>query len=92
MVTLTARLVKNKDNYIMDCIRNFNWDLAVIMETWLTEDDQIWIDASELPKYGYKILTKNMIGKRGGGIALNFRLTLNVEWIDQQKIGVIITS
>ena len=61
------------------------WDLAVITETWLTENDQIWIDASELSKYGYKILTKNRIGKRGGGIALIFRLTLNVEWIDQQQ-------
>ena len=63
----------------MDCIRNFGWDLAVITETWLTEDDQIWIDASELSKYGYKILTKIRIGKRGGGIALIFRLTSNVE-------------
>ena len=39
-------------------------------------------------KYGYKILThkkkKNRIGKKGG-IALIYRLTLNVEWIDQQQ-------
>ena len=54
IVTLKARLVKNKDHYIMDCIRNFGWDLAVIMETWLTENDQIWIDVSELSKCGYK--------------------------------------
>ena len=42
----------------MDYIRNFGWDLAVIMKTWLTEYDQIWIDASELSNCGYKILTK----------------------------------
>ena len=84
IVTLNARSVKNKDHYIMDCIKNFGWDLTVITETWLTENDQIWIDASELCKYRNKILMKNRIGKRGG-ITLIFRLTLNVKWIDQQQ-------
>ena len=32
--------------------------MAVITETWLKDNDEIWIDASELTKYGYKILTK----------------------------------
>ena len=58
IVTVNARSVKNKDRYIMDCIRNFGWDLVVITEMWLTENDQIWIDASELSKYVYIILTK----------------------------------
>ena len=58
IMTLNARPVKNKDHYIMDCIRTFDWDLVVITETWLTENDQNWIDASELSKYGYKIQTK----------------------------------
>ena len=58
IVTLNARSVKNKDHYIIDCIKNFGWDLAGIMETWLTENDQIHIDASELCKYRYRILTK----------------------------------
>ena len=64
IVTLNARLVKNKDHYIMDCKRNFVWDLAVCTEMWLTENDQIWIDASELSKYGYKIFTINRVGKK----------------------------
>ena len=85
IVTLNARSVKNKDHYIMDCIRTFDWDLVVITETWLPENDQNWIDASELSKYGYKIQTKNRIGKKGGGIALIYREILNVEWIDQQQ-------
>ena len=58
IVTLNARSVKNKAHYIMDCIRTFAWDLIVITETWLTENDQNWIDVSELSKYGYKIQTK----------------------------------
>ena len=85
IVTLNARSVKNKDHYIMDCIKNFGWDMAVITETWLTDNDEIWIDASELTKYGYKILTKNRIERKGGGIALIYRSTLNVEWIEQQR-------
>ena len=85
IVTLNARSVKNKDCYIMDCIRTSEWDLVVITETWLTENDQNWIDVSELSKYGYKIQTKNRIGKKGGGIALIYRGRLNVEWIDQQQ-------
>ena len=58
IVTLNARSVKNKDHYIMDCIRTFDWDLVVIIEKWLTENDQNWIDASEQSKYGYKIPKK----------------------------------
>ena len=58
IVTLNARSVKNKDHYIMDCIGNFGWNMAVITEMWLTKNDEIWIDESELTKYGYKILTK----------------------------------
>ena len=46
---------------------------------------QIWIGAWELTKYGYKILTKKRIGKKGGGIAIIYRSTLNVEWIEQQQ-------
>ena len=70
IVTLNARLVKNKDHYIMDYIRTFGWDLVVITEMWLTENDQNWIDASELSKYGYKIQTKNRIGKKEGELHL----------------------
>ena len=58
IVTLNARSVKNKDHCIMDCIRTFSWDLVVITETWLTENDQNWIDASEISKYGCKIKKK----------------------------------
>ena len=77
MVTLNARSVKNKDHYIMDCIRNFGWDMAVITETWLTDNDEIWIDASELTKYGYKILTKKQDRKERRGyctyLQINFK-------------------
>ena len=85
IVTLNARSIKNKDHYTMDCIRNFGWDLKVITETWLTENDQIWIDASELFKYGYKILTKKQDRQKRGGYALIYRLTLKVEWINWQQ-------
>ena len=58
--------------------------MAVITETWLTDNNEIRIDASELTKYGYKILTKNRIERKGGGVAIIYRSTLNVEWIEQQ--------
>ena len=74
IVTLSARSVKNKGRYIMECIRNFGWDMAVITETRLTDNDEILIDASELTKNGYKILTKNRIGRKGGGIALYLQI------------------
>ena len=32
IVTLNARSVKNKDHYMMDCIKTFCWDLAVTMK------------------------------------------------------------
>ena len=34
-------------------------DLAILTETWLCEGDDIWVEASECNKNGYKLGTVN---------------------------------
>ena len=45
-------------------------DLAILTETWLCEEDEVWVNASECNKNGYKLETVNRKNRRGGGIGL----------------------
>ena len=46
-----------------------NINLCVLTETWLrdTETDQVWLQCSSLNNDGFKCLTSNGQGRRGGG-------------------------
>lgn len=47
-----------------------NMDFAVITETWLADEDQIWLDSQGLKELKYGIDLNNRTNRRGGGIAL----------------------
>ena len=53
----------------------------VVTETWLMDDDKVWIDSTELLRPSYRMLTANRKGKRGGGIALICKSTLKTKHI-----------
>ena len=60
-MTLNAQSVKKKDTLIMDNIIENKVDVCVVTETWLTEQDNIWISNSEFKKNNYiiKVANKN---------------------------------
>ena len=45
-------------------------DLAILMETWLCEEDETWVKTSECNKNGYKLDTANRKDRRWGRIGL----------------------
>ena len=51
-----------------------NFDMKAIMETWLDMTDKVFY--SEIEIKGYKFFHTDRIGRRGGGIALYVRDTL----------------
>ena len=52
--------------------------LAILMETWLCEEHDTWVKASECNKNGYKLDTVNRNDRWGGGIGLIYRETIKV--------------
>ena len=70
---LNARSIKNTFLELEADINNKGYDIVGITETWLGEED-----GEEYNLEGYKLIRKDRIGKRGGGVALYVKDNLNV--------------
>ena len=70
LMTLNAQSVKKKDTLIMDSIIENKVDVCVVTETWLKEQDNIWISNSKFKKNNYIIKVANRNKRQGGGLAL----------------------
>ena len=70
--TLNTRSIKSKEKLIMENFNEYKLDALLITETWLqnTDEDDIWLQASEFCKDDHKIFIINRQDKRGEGIAL----------------------
>ena len=73
---LNARSVRNKASEVNEFVTDNNIDILGVCETWLTQDDKAVI--SELTPVGYTFTHLPRSSKRGGGVGLLFRNTLNV--------------
>ena len=58
IVTLNARLVRNKDHIILQELHDSSVDMAVIPETWLKdkEANDAWLNQSELKQFNCDII------------------------------------
>ena len=69
-ILMNSQSIKNKDIAIRQIFDDSNADFAIITETWLSEDDDVWIMSSDLNNNGLSMRTVNRQGRVGGGIAL----------------------
>ena len=70
MVVINTQSIKSKEHLIMEYLMDKQVDLAILTETWLCEEDETWVNASECNKNGYKLYIVNRRNRRGGGIGL----------------------
>ena len=68
--------IKNKQDVVMKLLKDSKADFAVLTETWLTDDDDIWVQDSEFHKHNYKI---DECHRKGGGLALVTKQNLKVK-------------
>ena len=47
--------IKNKDTNLLDHLVENRTDICIAMETWLTEDNKIWLECCDLSKNGFQI-------------------------------------
>ena len=65
MVVINTQSIKSKEHIIMEYLMDKLVDLAILMETWLCEEDETLVKASECNKNGYKLDTVNRKNRRG---------------------------
>ena len=63
-------------------LKEINIDVCIVSETWLTEQDAVWIEGCELNKNGYKCNAVNREGRTGGGLAIVYKNQYRVNQID----------
>ena len=58
---MNSQSIKNKEDQILHHLMDRKANLAVIIETWLRDNDtdKIWMEAYELNKNGYKLQVQN---------------------------------
>ena len=88
--TANTRSIKNKQEIVWEAINRYNLDLLVVSKTWLkdTDEDEIWIQSSEINRNNFTIQTHNRTNKQGGGIALIHNKDYRVETSNREDTDI----
>ena len=78
MCLMNTQSIKNKECTIMDYILENKIDVCFVTETWLSDDDNIWIEGSDFNKFGYNIDVSNRPGRRGGGVGVIHKCNIQI--------------
>ena len=80
IATVNARSVKGKIAEIQHNIIKRSLDIIIVTESWLTEKDEIWINAQGWNRLNYTVYSKPRPGpRRGGGLLLIVRSDFTVK-------------
>ena len=75
---VNARSIYNKLHSFQNYIQDKNTTICAITKTWLSNDNDLRY--KEMPPPGYKILSRpQQNGKRGGGITVVYKASLNIK-------------
>ena len=55
----------------------------MVTETWLTEDDNTWLECCDLSKNGYQIHSANRKNRRGGGLAIITTTNMKIKLLEK---------
>ena len=85
LVQFSAQLLKNKDETIFEHLTAGKINIAVVTETWLKDDDSIWLQGSDINKGCYRTYTSNRSMKRRGGLAVIANKNFDVKLIAESE-------
>ena len=60
-------------------------DMCIVTETWLREQDQLWLETNDLVQNGYKIDNVNRPNRTGGGLAIIYRSSINTKLLKKRS-------
>ena len=70
LTTINIQSLKSKELTLIEHLGSNDADMCIVTETWLNEDDHVWLQSSEFNKTGWKCHNINRRGRQGGGLAL----------------------
>ena len=79
LILSNVQSIKNKQDTIIKLLEDLDADLTVLTETWLTDDDEVWVQGSEFQRHNYNINEYHKKRKKGGGLALLAKHNLKVK-------------
>ena len=82
LMLANVQSIKSKTELVMDYLLDSKVDVAVLTETWLSDNDEIWLKPSDFNKHGYKALHQNRPKCQGGGLAIICKSHLQVKQLD----------
>ena len=80
---INIQSIKNKHTKLLDNLVENKTDICIVTETWLTEDDKVWLDCSDLSKNGYQIYSANRKNRRGGGLAIILNTNIKIKLLEK---------
>ena len=85
LAQFNAQSIKKKDGIIFEHLTAGKIDIAVVTETWLKDDDSIWLQGLDINKGCYRTYTSNRSMKRGGGLAVIANKNFDVKLISESE-------
>jgi exonuclease III len=81
-----VRSLNNKCDDVMILLQDSNIDIALITETWLTE--QCNNTTATIKSYGYSIIHSHRHDTKGGGTAIIYKTTLSISLVNPDIDGI----
>ena len=85
LTLVNIQSLKNKDTVLLDHLIEMKTGICIVTETWLKENDDTWLQCSDISRNGYKIQTHNRSIRKGGGLPIVYRSDLNVSVIEANQ-------
>ena len=73
----------------MDYIIENRIETCIVIETWLSVGDGIWISTSDFTKHNYNITVSNRQNRRGGGLALIYKTTQKLQVLKKRYSKIL---
>ena len=85
LAQFNAQSIKKKDGIIFEHLTAGKIDTAVMTETWLKDNDNIWLQGSDINKGCYRTYTSKRSMKRGGSLAVIADKNFHVKLISESE-------
>ena len=82
-VVSNIQTLHNKDTLLLDHLSKVKAVLCLVTETWLQDQDEVWLSCCDIVCNGYKISNVNRQGRWGGGIALIYKQPTTIKIISK---------
>ena len=76
---INIQSIKCKDSLLLDELITNKVNMCIVTETWLKDQDQLWLETNNLVQNGYRIDNVNRPNRTGGGLAIIYRSSIDIK-------------